>query len=88
MTTEVVTEELSIDELLETFTAGFNHLSKELNGLKENYDTLQANFSKFSAEPASERVYSHKDYVESKTKERFSKLEGLAALRRNKNNKK
>lgn len=81
---EVTAEELSFDEILETFTAGFNHLNQQLNELKENYDTLQANFSKFSAEPAGERVFNHKDYVETKTKERFSKLETLAALKNKK----
>lgn len=83
---ETVTEELNFDELLEVFTVGFNHLRGELDVLKESYDNLQANFNKFSAEPAGEKLYStHKqEYVNEKRAQEFSKLEALKALKQKK----
>lgn len=80
---EEVEVEASFDEMLEVFTAGFNHLQNELNLMKEQYETLNQSFSKFSAEPAGERKYLN-DYVEELNKRKFSKLEKLAALRNKK----
>ncbi len=80
-----VEEELNFSELLETFTQGFNHLTNELNVLRENYDTLQENFNKFSAEPAGERLYNNRsEFIKARKEQQFSKLEALAALK-NKN---
>ena len=77
---EDVEVEASFDEMLELFTEGFNHLNNELNLMKERYETLSENFNRFSAEPVTERKYMN-EYVESMKKNRFSKLEQLAALK-------
>ena len=83
---ESVEEEMNMDELLEVFTAGFNHLSNELEVIKEKYETMRGEFQKFSAEPAAERQYINKEYVDKLKEQRFSKLEALAALRNKKIN--
>jgi len=81
-----VEEELNFGELLETFTEAFNKLNSELNVMREEFDTMRENFNKFSAEPAGERIFTnkHKEMVKNKKEQQFSKLEALAALRRNK----
>jgi len=80
---ELTTEETeSFDELLEVFTAGFNHLSSELNVMREEYDKLREDFSKFSAEPAGERLYFNtQDYAKELKTKKHSKLEALRALK-------
>lgn len=83
---EVVEEDLNMDELLEVFTAGFNHLSNELDIIKEKYETMRGEFQQFSAEPAAERQYINKEYVDRLKEQKFSKLEALKALK-NKNKK-
>ncbi len=80
---ELTTEETeSFDELLEVFTAGFNHLSSELNVMREEYDKLREDFSKFSAEPAGERLYFNtQDYAKELKTKKHSKLDALRALK-------
>ena len=82
----VVEEEISFDEMLEVFTEGFNHLTNELNTIKERYDELRVEFSKFSAEPAAERQYIN-GYVAEQKQMKFSKLEQLAQLKNKRKNK-
>ena len=82
MTTEETTETESFDELLEVFTAGFNHLSSELNVMREEYDKLREDFSKFSAEPAGERLYFNtQDYAKELKTKKHNKLDALRALK-------
>ena len=79
---EELSEEVDFNEMLEVFTAGFNHLNNELNLMKEKYDTLQENFQKFSAEPAGKRVFSHRDeFINALNTQRNSKMEALKALK-------
>jgi len=74
--------ETELDELLEVFTAGFNHLNGELNAIREEYDKLRENFNKFSAEPAGERQYFNtQDYVKGLKAQKMDKLEALRQLR-------
>jgi len=80
--TEDTTE--GLDELLEVFTAGFNHLSSELNVIREEYDKLREDFSKFSAEPAGDRQYFNagtQDYVKGLKAKKVNKLEALRQLK-------
>jgi hypothetical protein len=79
MTTE---EEASFDELLEVFTAAFNHLTNDLNVMKQEYDKLREDFNKFSAEPAGERQYFQQDYKAMLKDQKSNKLHQLAQLRR------
>ena len=83
---EMATEETeSFDELLEVFTAGFNHLSSELNVMREEYDKLREDFQKFSAEPAGERqFFNTQDYAKTKNAKKVEKLNALRALKLNK----
>jgi len=79
---EELSEEVDFNEMLEVFTAGFNHLNTELELMREKYDTLQENFQKFSAEPAGERVRTHREeYIEMLNKNKFSRIEQLKALK-------
>ena len=74
--------ETELDELLEVFTAGFNHLNSELNAIREEYDKLRENFNKFSAEPAGERQYFNtQDYVKELKTKKLDKLQALRQLR-------
>lgn len=81
-----VEEELNFAELLETFTQAFGKLNNELNVLREQFDTMREDLNKFSAEPAGERIFTnrHQELVKNKKEFQASKLEALAALRRNK----
>jgi len=77
---EVMTE--SLEELLEVFTAGFNHLSNELGTIKSEYDKLKDDFKKFSSEPAGERQYFQQEYVSNLKNTRINKLESLRMLKK------
>lgn len=73
-----------LDELLEVFTAGFNHLNTELNVIREEYNKLSENFSKFSAEPAGDRQYFNtttQDYVKGLKTRKTDKLEALRRIK-------
>lgn len=79
---EEVKEEVDFNEMLEVFTAGFEHLNNELSLMKEKYNTLQENFHKFKAEPAGKRVMTHREeYINALNEQRFSKIEALKALK-------
>lgn len=79
---EVEEEEVNFNEMLEVFTAGFNHLNTELELMREKYDNLQENFSKFSAEPAGERVRNHREeYMDALKSQKFQRLEQLKAMK-------
>lgn len=82
---EVIEEELNMDEVIEVFTKSIEHLSNELNSIKENQSKMQADFNKFSAQPAGEKVYDHRgEYINHLKSKQFSKLEALKALKTNK----
>lgn len=79
---EELSEEVDFNEMLEVFTAGFNHLNTELNLMREKYDTLTENFKKFSAEPAGERVRSQReDYINALNQTKAQRLEAFKAMK-------
>jgi hypothetical protein len=70
-------------EMMETFTKAFQILSDDIKALRVENEELKNKFSKFAGEPAAEKIYDKKGaYVASLEKERFSKLEQLAVLRK------
>ena len=72
------------DKLMDLFTKGFEKLNSDIEELKTKNNKLQADFSKFSGEPVGERLYFQKDLVNQLKETRKTKLEALAALKRNK----
>lgn len=74
-------------ELMETFAKAIETLNNEIKALREENTELKNKFSKFAAEPAAEKIYDRKGYIDQIKQEQFSKLEQLAALRRTLKNK-
>ena len=70
--------------LMDLFTKGFEKLNSEIEEIKNNNKKLQADFSKFSAEPAGERLYFQKDLINHIKSTQKDKLELLAQLKRQK----
>lgn len=70
------------DKLMDLFTKGFEKLNSDIEELKTKNNQLQENFSKFSAEPAGERLYFQKDLINHLKETRKTKLEALATLKR------
>jgi len=82
---EAIEQEIEMSELVELFTKGFEHLTKELNSIKDEYSTLKSQFSKFSGEPAGERLYFQKDLMENIKKTKADRLAMLSELRKKQN---
>lgn len=76
--------EASTEALLNEFVSVVKSLQTELNELKKTNKELTEKFSKFSAEPAAERHFDRKGYFNEVNANKFSKLEALAQLKKNK----
>ena len=68
-------------ELLETFTAAINKLTDEIESLRKENKEIQDKFSKFAAQPAGEKVFDRKGYIDAINQSKFSKIENIALLR-------
>ena len=71
-------------EMMSTILEAFESIKNDLAELKKENETLKEKFSKFSAEPATTKVYDRKGYVEEMETMKFSKLEALSQLKNNK----
>jgi len=74
-------EEMNLAETIEMFSSALEKLMNKIDSLESNQKDLTQKFSKFSSEPAGEKIYDRKGYLDSLKNEKFSKLERLAALR-------
>ena len=82
---EEMTEEVKVEEVMETFMNALETISNEIATLRKENEELNNKFSKFSSEPAGEKIYDRKGaYVEQIMSQQVDKLERLAALRRGK----
>ena len=81
---EIVSNEPSLEEVMNTFTKAFETLRADLNTLKTENEELKAKFSAFSNEPAGKPVYSKKSVTEAFKAQNNSRLETLIKLRNNK----
>lgn len=83
-TEEEKEEEVSMKEVVETFSLAIEALKNEIEEMKSSNKTLADNFNKFSKEPAGERVYTNKAF---KNEVHSNKMDALHTLRRIRNNK-
>ena len=81
---EISVEEDNFSEVIETFTKAIETLNNEIAQLKEQNNDLKEKFSKFSNEPAGEKVYTSKTLRAEMNAHKMSKLEQLIQLRNNK----
>lgn len=74
--------EMSIDDVVETFTSALENLNTKLNEMNNRYAELEGRFNKFSSLPAGEKVYDKKGFTAAvSTPSYSSKAEALMALR-------
>jgi hypothetical protein len=79
--TEVVEEEMNIDEVVETFTKAIEVLKEEIENLKNTNKTLSTEFNAFRALPAGEKVLNNKTVRENMGVAKMTKLQALSNLR-------
>lgn len=79
--TEVVEEEMNIDEVVETFTKAIEVLKEEIENLKNTNKTLSTEFNAFRALPAGEKVMNNKTVRENMGVAKINKLQALSNLR-------
>lgn len=75
--------EMSIEDVVETFTSALENLNKKLNDMNDRFTDLDGKFSKFSSLPAGEKIYDKKGFSSAvSTPSYSSKAEALMALRK------
>ena len=74
-------EEMNLAQTIEMFSSALEKLMNKIDSLETKQKGLEGKFSRFSAEPAGEKIFDRKGYLESLQNEKFSKLERIAALR-------
>lgn len=75
--------EMSIEDVVETFTSALENLNKKLNDMNDRFTDLDGKFSKFSSLPAGEKIYDKKGFSSAvSTPSYSSKAEALIALRK------
>jgi hypothetical protein len=74
-------EEMNLVETIEMFSSALEKMMNKIDSLESKQKDLNSKFSKFSSEPAAEKIYDRKGYLDSLKEEKFSKLERIAALR-------
>lgn len=78
--------EMSIDDVVETFTTALENLNKKVDEMNSKYADLESKFSKFSSAPAGEKIYDKKGFTAVTTPSYSSKADALMTLRKmNKN---
>lgn len=76
--------QVSMDEVVETFSQAIEALKNELEEIKSSNNKLTESFNKFSNEPAGEKVYTNKSF---RNEVKANKMEALEKLRRIRTNK-
>lgn len=75
--------EMSIDDVVETFTSALENLNKKLNEMNDRFTDLDGKFNKFSSLPAGEKIYDKKGFSTAVSTPSYSnKAEALMALRK------
>lgn len=75
--------EMSIEDVVETFTSALENLNKKLNDMNDRFTDLDGKFSKFSSLPAGEKIYDKKGFSSAVSTPSYStKAEALMALRK------
>lgn len=80
------TGEGSLEEMMSQFTSVLEKLTQQIVELKKEQGIMNEKFSKIANEPAGEKVFDRKGYLQNEEKNKFSKLELIAALRNKQNN--
>lgn len=71
----------SLEELMNEFSNVLEVLTKQIVDLKKEHEMMNEKFSKLGAEPAGEKVFDRKGYLQEIQKQQFSKLDALAQLK-------
>lgn len=74
-------QEMSITEVVETFTSAIQSLNEKMNAMTEKVIEMDARFSKFSSQPAGDKIYDKKGFS-TEVPNTSSKAEALIALRK------
>jgi hypothetical protein len=74
----------ALSDLMEAFSMAVETLSKEIKSLKDANAEMKEKFSKFSSEPAAPKLLDRKGFSDYMMEEKFSKLERIAQLKKNK----
>jgi hypothetical protein len=69
-------------EVLSQLVIGMEKLSTDFSSLKSNHDSLEQKFSKFSAEPAGEKIYTKKGFELNNVNTLSNKLEMFTKLKK------
>jgi len=80
------TGEGSLEEMMSQFASVLEKLTQQIVELKKEQGIMNEKFSKIANEPAGEKVFDRKGYLQNEEKNKFSKLELIAALRNKQNN--
>lgn len=75
-------EEMSITEVVETFTSAIQSLNDKMNAMTEKVMEMDERFSKFSSQPAGDKIYDKKGFSTETPNTTTSKAEALIALRK------
>lgn len=75
-------EEMSITEVVETFTSAIQSLNDKMNAMTEKVMEMDERFSKFSSQPAGDKIYDKKGFSVETPNTTTSKAEALIALRK------
>lgn len=75
-------EEMSITEVVETFTTAIQSLNDKLNAMTEKVVEMEERFSKFSSQPAGDKIYDKKGFSTEDKSIVSTKAEALIALRK------
>jgi len=74
-------QEMSITEVVETFTSAIQSLNEKMNAMTEKVIEMDERFSKFSSQPAGDKIYDKKGFS-AEVPNTSSKAEALIALRK------
>jgi len=75
-------QEMSITEVVETFTSAIQSLNEKMNAMTEKVIEMDERFSKFSSQPAGDKIYDKKGFSTETPNTTTSKAEALIALRK------
>lgn len=74
--------EISMDDVVETFTTALENLNKKVDEMNNRYAELEGRFNKFSSLPAADKIYDKKGFTAAVSTPSYSnKAEALMALR-------
>jgi hypothetical protein len=73
--------EMEANSLLEAFASMLEEIRNELSAMKNKNQELEEKFSKFSGEPAGEKIYDRKGFFSQVEENRNLKMEQIASMR-------